>query len=574
MMTSFCDDLMIRPKQDEMPFDDVEIPADATSQNVICVFNLPQETKDDQLQSFFGAFGKIDKIYTIRDKYKGEGVPPTECKCKGYAFIYYAEMESAHRARDEANNAEFKGRTIRVDISLTAKKERVEAPLSDVLGVFGLPGDVAPEEVKAAFLERGTDASRVNLVREKPSGRCKGFGFVYFPSVPSAKAAKEACHDLVIKGHMVRVDYSLTREPREAEQKAKSPPATSFPRGARPCNVLGCFGLPATTIEQDVKALFNNYGQVFKVDIVMDKATGRCKGYGFVYFTKTEDATKAFEAFTSGELTPSVKGQNIRIDYSLTTAPPQTRSNADGGLGDEEKPSRGSGGGGGGGNTGGMGGGGGGGKRGGMRRESGGKSDSGDSPQYGGQQVLQFPSGAGGGAGGGVPHQFSGMQQMAQQHSASHQPGVLKLEGVPEDLLACFPLPPQQELDKAVGYARGYDDCRVSMLSTMDGLIKAGRLMWNPMQMGAGINGMTSMQPGLGAMNIQGLNGMGRQGMMLGQQPDINQQVQHMHQQDLAGAARLAPAGGQNSQSGNAGFIAPQTLQHFYLPSQSLLPSL
>eukprot|EP01059_Diplonema_ambulator_P012743 TRINITY_DN231_c0_g1_i1.p1 TRINITY_DN231_c0_g1~~TRINITY_DN231_c0_g1_i1.p1 ORF type:complete len:577 (+),score=211.78 TRINITY_DN231_c0_g1_i1:138-1868(+) len=570
MMTSFSDDLVIRPKADfyttdDVNFDDVEFPADATSQNVICVFNLPQETKDDQLQSFFGRFGRINKIYTIRDKYKGEGMPTQEPKCKGYAFIYYQQPESAHKARDEANNTEFRGRVIRVDISLTAKKERVEAPLSDILGVFGLPPDVSAEEVKTAFLDKGTEAMRVNLVKEKPSGRCKGFGFVYFPSVPSAKAAKEACRDLVIKGHMVRVDYSLTREPREAEQKVKSPPATSFPRGARPCNVLGCFGLPSATTEQDVKNLFNNYGQVFKVDIVMDKSTGRCKGYGFVYFTKTDDATQAFEAFTSGEAAPVIKGQTIRVDYSLTTAPPQTRSNADGGMMEEDKRKKGG------------------------RKEMGGKSDSGEQlqqqqqqqpqqpPQQQQQQYvqqMQFP------AAGMNPHFMSqGMPQMggnvhAMQAPPPTQPAVLKLEGVPEDLLNHFPLPPQQELEKSVGYARGYDDCRVSMLRTMDQLIKAGRLIWNPMPMG--MQGM-GMQPGLG-MNIQGLNGVGnRQGIVIGQQGEMVQAP--MQQQD-----QRMPNGMLAAQSGN-GLISPQvygwggaekiqSLPHFYLPPQTLLPTL
>ena len=494
---TLSDDLVVMPNHQQGPrINEDDIPADAKSQNVICVFNLPQTTQDDSLQEFFGTFGKIVKIYTIREKYKGTGPPPAMAsKCKGYAFIYYADPVSAQCAREQANDTEFEGRSIRVDLSFTAKKERVEAPESDILCVFGLPPDITVEEVQQAFEARSPDVARVNLVKEKSTGRYKGFGFVYFRTPEAAVHAKEACEDLVIKGHMVRVDFSLTREPREAPEPKKPSPSTSFPRGARPCNVLGCFGLPHSTIEQDVKNLFSPYGQVFKADIVMDKQTGRCKGYGFVYFTKTDDATKAYQAISDGSLSPTIKGQTIRVDYSLTTAPPQTRSTADPMVDDDKKKKRQ-------------------GSQNGMSRKVGGKPDD--------QVPIGSVSQIGGYAQGQVLHQQPLMQQpmMSQE---PQQPPVLKLEGIPEDFLACFPLPTQQELDKGAGYARGYDDCRVSMLRTLDSLIKSGRLLWSA---------NTTLPMGLGMVNAPSLN----RGMMLGsmQQPDMNAVASMQSQQQQA----------------------------------------
>ena len=69
------------------------------------VGNLPAETKEADLESLFGKYGKVRSLKLITDMFTR--------KCKGFGFI---EMEG-HEARsaiDGLNGSEFLGNTIKV----------------------------------------------------------------------------------------------------------------------------------------------------------------------------------------------------------------------------------------------------------------------------------------------------------------------------------------------------------------------------------------------------------------------------------------------------------------------------
>jgi RNA recognition motif-containing protein len=54
--------------------------------------------------------------------------------------------------------------------------------------------------------------------------------------------------------------------------------------------------LPFSTNETELRAMFEAHGQVSSATIVMDRETGRPRGFGFVEMTQDEDARKAIEA--------------------------------------------------------------------------------------------------------------------------------------------------------------------------------------------------------------------------------------------------------------------------------------
>lgn len=47
--------------------------------------------------------------------------------------------------------------------------------------------------------------------------------------------------------------------------------------------------------EKDLEDLFSEYGKVNSVKIIMDKYTGKSKGFGFVEMEKNEEASKALK---------------------------------------------------------------------------------------------------------------------------------------------------------------------------------------------------------------------------------------------------------------------------------------
>ena len=110
------------------------------------------------------------------------------------------------------------------------------------------------------------------------------------------------------------------------------------------------------TIEDDLRAAFEQFGEVSSCSIAHDKMTGRSKGFGFVEMDNDEEADKAIDALNETEL----DGRTIVVKKA---EPRESRDSRGGGGG-----GRGGYGGGGGGNRGGgggYGGGGGGGNRGG-----------------------------------------------------------------------------------------------------------------------------------------------------------------------------------------------------------------
>jgi len=56
-------------------------------------------------------------------------------------------------------------------------------------------------------------------------------------------------------------------------------------------------GLPYATTENELREAFAQAGAVESASIVMDRMSGRSKGFGFVEMTSDEDAQKAIDAW-------------------------------------------------------------------------------------------------------------------------------------------------------------------------------------------------------------------------------------------------------------------------------------
>ena len=61
-------------------------------------------------------------------------------------------------------------------------------------------------------------------------------------------------------------------------------------------------GLSYNTSQQTLQDAFAKAGTVETATIIMDKMTGRSKGFGFVEMTSDEDAAKAIEMWNGKEL--------------------------------------------------------------------------------------------------------------------------------------------------------------------------------------------------------------------------------------------------------------------------------
>lgn len=51
--------------------------------------------------------------------------------------------------------------------------------------------------------------------------------------------------------------------------------------------------LPFSASQEDIEALFGEYGQVSSVNVIMDRMTGKPRGFGFVEMENADDAIMA-----------------------------------------------------------------------------------------------------------------------------------------------------------------------------------------------------------------------------------------------------------------------------------------
>jgi RNA recognition motif-containing protein len=99
--------------------------------------------------------------------------------------------------------------------------------------------------------------------------------------------------------------------------------------------------LPYSLQEADLQELFEAYGEVTTVKIIMDRESGRSKGFGFVEMSDDEAAQKAISGLNGSE----ISGRSIAVSQAEDKKPGDRRSGGGGGFGGGNRGGSGGGGG-------------------------------------------------------------------------------------------------------------------------------------------------------------------------------------------------------------------------------------
>lgn len=78
--------------------------------------------------------------------------------------------------------------------------------------------------------------------------------------------------------------------------------------------------LPWSATEEQVQALFAEYGKVLSVKLISDRETGRARGFGFVEM-EDADAAAAIEALDNHDF----GGRTLRVNEAKPRAPRANR---------------------------------------------------------------------------------------------------------------------------------------------------------------------------------------------------------------------------------------------------------
>ncbi len=73
----------------------------------IYVGNMSYNVTEEDLRGAFEAFGKVDSVAIIKDKYSGES--------KGFGFVEMPSAAEGQAAIEGLNGKEFKGRTLTIN---------------------------------------------------------------------------------------------------------------------------------------------------------------------------------------------------------------------------------------------------------------------------------------------------------------------------------------------------------------------------------------------------------------------------------------------------------------------------
>jgi len=68
--------------------------------------------------------------------------------------------------------------------------------------------------------------------------------------------------------------------------------------------------LPFSSTEDELRSLFSQHGAVDSVNVIMDRDTGRARGFAFVEMSEAGDAAKAIKDLDGSEL----GGRNLRVN--------------------------------------------------------------------------------------------------------------------------------------------------------------------------------------------------------------------------------------------------------------------
>lgn len=89
--------------------------------------------------------------------------------------------------------------------------------------------------------------------------------------------------------------------------------------------------------EDGLRRTFANHGSVAEVTLVLDRETGRSRGFAFVSMSNDEEANNAIQSLNGSDL----DGRSLKVNFAEERKPRAGGFGGGGGGGDRGKPRRG-----------------------------------------------------------------------------------------------------------------------------------------------------------------------------------------------------------------------------------------
>ncbi|KAK6149380.1 hypothetical protein DH2020_016905 [Rehmannia glutinosa] len=152
------------------------------------------------------------------------------------------------------------------------------------LFIGGISWDTNEDRLKEYFGAYGEVVEAV-IMRDRTTGRARGFGFVVFANPADAERVVKEKH--MIDGRTVEAKKAVPRD----DQHLISRSSGSIQGSPGPGRTKKIFvgGLASTVTENDFKNYFDQFGTIMDVVVMYDHNTQRPRGFGFITYD-SEDA--------------------------------------------------------------------------------------------------------------------------------------------------------------------------------------------------------------------------------------------------------------------------------------------
>jgi len=251
----------------------------------VFIKNLDKSIDNKALYDTFSAFGNILSCKVATDEQGGS---------KGYGFVHYETQEAATLAVTRVNGMLLNGKKVFVGFFVPRKDRAGSDGAADNIftNIFvkNLPLEVDDEGLKGMFEPFGPIKSAI--VMKDPEGKSRGFGFVNFDEHDHASKAVEDLNGKESSGKVLYVGRAQKKRDRERELRDKFE-QLKMERASKFSGVnLYIKNLDDAINDEKLREAFEPFGNISSAKVMSDDK-GNSKGFGFVCFGTTEEATKA-----------------------------------------------------------------------------------------------------------------------------------------------------------------------------------------------------------------------------------------------------------------------------------------
>lgn len=245
----------------------------------IFIKNLSPDVDHAGLYDLFSTFGNIYSCKLVTGK-NGQS--------KGYGFVHYQTKESADTAIAKMNNLRLNGKEVYV-APFIPKRDRPQKNPDDIYtNVFikNISESVNEEKFKEFFSTFGNITSAKLAIDEE--GKSKGFGFVNYASHEEALACVSSVNNTEFNGKVLYAARAQSKNERAEQLKKKREEQANKYHGVN----LYIKNIDDSVDEEKLRKPFSEFGTITSIKI-MATEKGQSKGFGFVCYSKPEEATKA-----------------------------------------------------------------------------------------------------------------------------------------------------------------------------------------------------------------------------------------------------------------------------------------